>query len=125
MIIIDSFFILHRVPRLIPSRFALPLFSLFFHPKTFMKQKSATYKPIEKTDKCSLYSGKDPKTNSNAQNNWPKPEFRTFECRTILKQFTCVLFVRGFFKKRPEGGSAGHIYLNSYSMCINFIFFFI
>lgn len=105
-----------------PSRFALPLFSLFFHPKTFMKQKPPTYKPVKKTDKCPLYSGKDPKTNGNAQNNWPKPEFRTFECRTILQQFTCVLFVRGFFKKIPEGGSTRHIYVNSYSMYINFIF---
>jgi hypothetical protein len=122
MIIIDSFFILHRVPRLIPSRFALPLFSLFFHPKTFMKQKPPTNKPVEKTDTCSLYSGKDPKTNGNAQNNWPKPEFRTFECRTILQQFTCILFSRGFFKKRLGGGSTRHIYVNSYSMYINFIF---
>ena len=88
-----------------------------------MEKKPTPSQPIEKPNKCSLDPGKEPKKKGNADNNWPKPEFRTFECRAILQQFICILVIRSFCKNRPEGGSAGHIYLNSYSMYINFIFF--
>jgi hypothetical protein len=63
---------------------ALPLFSLFFYLHTFMEKKPTPDEPVEKTNKCSLYSGKEPKTNGNAQNNRPKPEPSTSERQIIL-----------------------------------------
>ena len=63
-----------------------------------MEKKPPANEPVEKTNKCTLDSGKKSKKNGYDNNDWPKPEFRSFECRTILQQFMCVLTVWGFCK---------------------------
>jgi hypothetical protein len=44
-----------------------------------MEKKSPSNEPVEKTNKRPLNPGEGPKKNGNANNNWPKPESRTFE----------------------------------------------
>jgi len=87
-----------------------------------MEEKSPDNEPVEKTDKCSLYSGKEPKKNGNAEHNWPEPEFRTSECRTIIHHVMGMLFAGSYCKNRPGGGRTRHIYANSFYKYINFIF---
>jgi hypothetical protein len=69
------------------------LFSLFFNLQTFMEKKPPANEPVEKTNKCSLYSAKESEQNGYGNNDWPKPESRSFECRTHLQQVMRILVI--------------------------------
>jgi hypothetical protein len=58
-----------------------------------MEKKPPANEPVEKTNKSSLNSGKESEQNGYGNNDWPKPESRSFECRTILLQVMRILVI--------------------------------
>lgn len=100
-------------------------FSLFMCTETFMEKKQTSCHPVQKTDKCTLESIKEPKKKCNPKNNWPKPESRPFETLTIIQNLHILSVIQGSCTIIAGGWIVWHVYLNSTSYIFIFLFKFI
>jgi hypothetical protein len=65
----------------------------FINGQTFIEKKSRTNEPVEKTNKCTLYSSKKSKKNGKADNNWPEPEPRSLEVPIIVPNWHFIFTI--------------------------------